>query len=281
MAGIGQEPADDVFQVERQGSATRNAGISCGLSEECKLALGSAVWACQRANHHDSKFSRACLVALLFSTCELIIPARAADPDVKTSKGGALYATCVRCHDEHGEGSEVTSAPRLAGREGWFIKKQIQQFRERQRGKDDSNETGFLPPEARTQLMHPLADKLSRADTKALIAHLATLHPESVPPARLGDSARGRVLYAACIECYGKTAEGNRRRGAPRLTGQHDWYLFNQLFDFRMGWRGVDSKNPHVTFMRRRMDLNDESLRDLAAYIVSLNPKAPPPPVQH
>ncbi len=224
---------------------------------------------------------RSYLVALLLSACGLVSPARAVDSNSKTSPGTALYAACARCHGDQGEGSEATSAPRLAGREGWFIKKQIRQFRQRERGKNDSNETGFLPPEARTQLMHPVADDLSRADTKALIAHLASLQPGPVPPARLGDAARGRALYAACIECHGKTAEGNRRKGAPRLTGQHDWYLFNQLIDFRMGWRGTDSKDPHVKHMRRRMDLDDASLHDLAAYIVSLNPEAPAPPARH
>lgn len=221
-----------------------------------------------------------CLLALLLSAGVLAAPARGAEPTTKTRRGAALYATCVQCHGEKAEGIEATKAPRLAGREDWFIKKQLEEFRRRERGKDDSKETGFLPPEARTQFMHPVADKLTRADTKALVAHIATLRPEPIAPARVGDITRGRAFYAACIECHGKTAEGNRRQGAPRLTGQHDWYLFNQLRDFRMGWRGMESKDPHLKLMRSRLDLDDDALRDLAAYIVSLHLPAPAPPAR-
>ncbi len=225
-------------------------------------------------------FSPCHLVALLLSACWLVVPARGIEPTTRVRRGAELYAACARCHGDQGEGIEATRAPRLAGREDWFIKKQIKQFRQGERGKDDSKETGYLPPEARTQLMHPVADKLSRSDTRALIKFLTTLRPAPLAPAPLGDVARGRTLYSACIECHGKTAEGNRRKGAPRLTGQHDWYLFNQLLDFRMGWRGTDLKDPHVKHMRRRMDLDDASLHDLAAYIVSLNLQAPAPPAQ-
>jgi cytochrome c oxidase subunit II len=211
------------------------------------------------------------LMALVFLGGIVAGPIHAADTTNKPSRGATLYATCAECHGQKGEGIEATKAPRLAGREDWFIKKQVEDFRRRDRGKDDSKETGFLPPEERTQFMHPVADKLTGGDIKAIIAHLATLRPNPITPARFGDVTRGGALYAACIECHGKLAEGSSRKGAPRLTGQHDWYLFTQLRDFRMGWRGSDSKEPHVKLMRSRLDLDDDALHDLAAYIVSLN----------
>lgn len=214
---------------------------------------------------------------LLMPAVLLIDPARAAEPAGKSNPGAVLFAACAQCHGEKGEGVEATRAPRLAGREEWFLKKQIERFQRRERGRDDSAQTGFLPPDERTKLMHPVADKMTRADVQALTAHIATLRPEPVPRARLGDAAKGRGLFVACRDCHGDKAEGIRRKGAPRLTAQHDWYLFNQLYDFRMGWRGMDSKDPHVKFMRRRLDLNDDALRDLAAYIVSLNPPPAPP----
>ncbi len=140
------------------------------------------------------------------------VPAHAADSNAKLSRGATLYASCAQCHGEQGEGIEAKSAPRLAGREDWFIRRQLAEFRQRERGKDDSKETGFLPPEERTKFMHPVSDKLTRSDTSALIAHLATLRPEPIPSARTGDVKRGEGLYAGCIECHGKAAEGSRRR---------------------------------------------------------------------
>jgi len=93
-----------------------------------------------------------------------------------------------------------------------------------------------------------------------------------------GRPSRGAKIYAACIECHGESAEGSRRKGAPRLTGQHDWHLFNQQRDFRLDWRGADSKNPHVKLMRNRPDPDDDTLHDLTACLMSLNPPTPAPP---
>jgi cytochrome c oxidase subunit 2 len=210
-------------------------------------------------------------VLLALMACGVPGVGGAGEASQRVSRGAALYADCARCHGEQGEGLEATQAPRLAGREDWHLKKQLEEFRRRERGRDDSKETGFLPPESRTQLMHPVADKLSRSDTRALLAHLAKLQPGPVPAARQGEASRGRAHYAACVECHGAKAGGSWRRAAPRLTGQHDWYLFQQLRDFRMGWRGTASKDPHVKLMRGQLDLDDAALHDLVAYIVSLN----------
>jgi len=217
---------------------------------------------------------RACLLALLLPASGLTLSTQAADPKPKANPGATLYQSCAQCHGEKGEGIEATLAPRLAGREGWFIKRQLEEFRRRQRGKDESVEKGYLPPPERTQVMHPVTDSLKGSEVQALIAYIATLRPEPVGPVRVGDPKRGRELYAACVSCHGAKAQGSRWHGAPRLTEQADWYLFNQLRDFRMGWRGMASDNPHVKLMRRELDRDDKSMRDLTAYIVSLN--APP-----
>lgn len=201
-------------------------------------------------------------------------PESASTPAPTPRDGSALYVRfgCAQCHGAQGEGLELAKAPRIAGREDWFLRRQIEDFQRRERGRDDSKETGFLPPEARTQFMHPVADKLGRREIEVLSGYLAGLQPAPLPPSRLGDASRGRALYAACAECHGFSAEGNVRVGAPRLSGQHDWYLFAQLRDFRMGWRGAESTNVHVKLMRSRMDLEDGALRDLAAYLATQAP---------
>lgn len=218
---------------------------------------------------------RVCVLALLLPASGGLFPATAAE--AKRNRNAALYQSCVPCHGEKGEGSESAQAPRLAGREGWFLQQQLEAFRRRQRGRDESHRDGFLPPPERTQVMHPVVDSLTPADTRALVGYITSLRAEPVPPARLGDPVRGRELYASCSDCHGKKAAGKRRRGAPRLTEQPDWYLFNQLRDFRMGWRGLEPDNPHVKLMRSQLKPEDQGLRDLVAYIVSLNP---PPRVQ-
>ncbi len=218
------------------------------------------------------------LLALVLPVLGLTLTAHADRTNSPPNRGEALYVSCAQCHGAKAEGLESTQAPRLAGRESWFIQRQLEEFRRRQRGKDESYEKGFLPPPERTLLMHPVVDSLTRSDTRSLIAYLSALRPEPVPPARRGDANHGRQLYQACVACHGKTAAGNRRLGAPRLTEQPEWYLYNQLHDFRMGWRGMQASNPHVKVMRQQLDLDDKSLHDLTAFIVSLNrPKTAKP----
>ncbi len=218
---------------------------------------------------------RAGLLAVFVSVA--LMPVTTSAADAKTGSGAALYASCVPCHGEKGEGNEATLAPRLAGREPWYLSRQLDEFRLRQRGLDESQSKGFLPPPDRTQHMHPVVDLTKPADTRKLVAHILTLQPAPVPSvAPPGNPAKGRLLYADCVACHGKHAEGSSRRGAPRLTAQLDWYLFNQLRDFRMGWRGMQANNPHEKAMRRQLDKSDDALRDLTAYIVSLNPPSMP-----
>ena len=59
-----------------------------------------------------------------------------------------------------------------------------------------------------------------------------------------GDPAKGKVSFAVCEACHGKTAEGNQALGAPRIAGQPGWYLARQLGNFKQGLRGVTPRTP-------------------------------------
>lgn len=183
----------------------------------------------------------------------------------------ATLARCAACHGEQAQGLESTKAPALAGREAWVLRRQLLDFQKRERGKVDAKELGYLPPPDRTQWMHPVAENLTRTDIQELSKYLSKLPAPEIRPSGKGDPRKGRVLYEGCARCHGKSGQGSRMRAAPRLTAQHEWYLFNQMRDFRMGWRGADSKNPHVQWMRDRMDIEDAGLQDLVSYIATLN----------
>ncbi len=187
--------------------------------------------------------------------------------------GSSLYQTCAVCHGSNAEGNETLGSPALASLEGWYLRRQLEQFRVRARGLDESKVKGFLPPETRTQAMHPVVDTLRPSEARVLIRYLQQLPTPIVQRPREGDPKRGESLYRGCTACHGVNAEGRRTRGAPRLTGQQPWYLYNQLRDFRMGWRGTDRKDPHVSWMREQLGLEDAALKDLVAYLVQLNSK--------
>jgi len=87
-----------------------------------------------------------------------------------------------------------------------------------------------------------------------------------------GDPSRGKTKYVICASCPGADAEGNRETGAPRLQGQHDWYLVRQLNNFRRGIRGAHDEDEYGhQMMRMSATLEDkQAVEDVVSYIGTL-----------
>jgi cytochrome c553 len=78
------------------------------------------------------------------------------------------------------------------------------------------------------------------------------------------DAAKGAKLFKKCVACHGKKAEGKKSQKAPRLAGQHSWYIVTQLIAFKTKKR----KNPPMLpFVRK---LTPEQMADLGAYLESI-----------
>lgn len=84
--------------------------------------------------------------------------------------------------------------------------------------------------------------------------------------------ARGKSLYQICAACHGEKAMGNPANQAPRLNGQHPWYLASQLKNFRAGIRGMDDQDTNGRVMQpMSMTLpDDQAVADVVAYISTL-----------
>ena len=78
------------------------------------------------------------------------------------------------------------------------------------------------------------------------------------------DAAKGKALYAVCIQCHGEKGEGNPSQKAPKLSGQHDWYVIKQVTEIKSGVRKNPEMLPHVA------KLTEQDIKDLAAYIITL-----------
>lgn len=89
---------------------------------------------------------------------------------------------------------------------------------------------------------------------------LATLSPLSFAQ----DAAKGKTLYATCIQCHGENGEGNVEQKAPKLSGQHDWYVIKQVTDIKSGVRSNPTMLPFIK------GLSEQDIKDLAAYILTL-----------
>ena len=93
-----------------------------------------------------------------------------------------------------------------------------------------------------------------------------------------GDAEAGRTLYAACGACHGARGEGNAALHAPRLAGQGDWYLKQQLKYFKSGARGAHKDDAFGKTMDPMASLlaDDTAIDNVVAYIAKL-PDDPSP----
>lgn len=58
-------------------------------------------------------------------------------------KGFSYYVTCGTCHGKKGEGNSGLSAPRLAGQNDWYLKRQLLNFKHKVRGVKKSDLFGY------------------------------------------------------------------------------------------------------------------------------------------
>ena len=98
---------------------------------------------------------------------------------------------------------------------------------------------------------------------------------EAVVP---GDAIAGTPLYAVCSACHGPQGEGNAALHAPKLAGQQDWYLRQQLRYYKQGVRGTHEDDVFgKTMAPMAATLTDDTaIRNVVAYIQTL-PDNPAP----
>lgn len=84
----------------------------------------------------------------------------------------------------------------------------------------------------------------------------------------LSFSVHGTQLYRRCIACHGARAEGREAMKAPRLAGQHAWYLEQQLKLFRSEERKGGNAKRMYPYAKQ---LTDEDIKELSKYLEGLS----------
>ncbi len=194
----------------------------------------------------------------LIATAAFISTAIAADD------GDLSY--CTVCHGAHGNGNPAIRAPKISAMEPWYIRRQLEAFRDGLRGTH--------PDDAAGQEMQPIGIRLrDEAAISAAIAYVAGFKPKAPPMTVAGDAARGRSLYETCASCHGSNGEGNQTLGAPALAGRTDWYLVTQLRNFKAGLRGSDHRDTKGAQMRALAATlpDSQAIDDVVAYINTLS----------
>lgn len=181
------------------------------------------------------------------------------------AEGDKLFAQCVACHGNRGEGNATLNAPAIAGQDVVYIERQLRNFRNRRRGADQSDALG-------TQMQAAAMALVDDAAVAKVANHVANL-PKTVnaSPAR-GNLHNGNNLYQGkCGACHGGTAEGNPALKAPRLAGLDAPYIKRQFSHFRDGVRGTDAQDTpgkQMAMMAKTLP-TDRDLDDIIAFIHS------------
>lgn len=173
---------------------------------------------------------------------------------------------CTTCHGADGRGNVGVQAPRLAGMEPWYLRRQLEKFRDGRRGTH--------PQDVEGRAMRPMATRLSDDSIDTLVNWVGSWPQAAVAKTVAGDVDAGRHWYAGCSACHGADASGNQALGAPALVGQNDWYLLTQLRNFRLGYRGrhpADSEGAAMAAAAQALP-DEQALVDVIAYLNTLVP---------
>lgn len=207
------------------------------------------------------------LLVCMLAAATLPSGGASADMAGNAGAGAELYNECRACHGHDGEGSKSNGAPKIAGQSRSYMVRQLRNFRDGTRGSN--------PRDMRGRQMRAVALRLP--DDQALLdvaEYVTTLEPRPVRPTIQGDAEHGAQVFAACSGCHGVGGAGNEALGTPRLVGQLDWYILDQLEKFRSGLRGGGDEDWFGRQMVAASAMlgDDADLRDLVAYISTLVP---------
>ena len=185
-------------------------------------------------------------------------------PAADVAAGHAAFAVCTACHGTGADGIQSLNAPKLAGQPGWYLARQLRNFKHGIRGGAPGDEIAAQ--------MKAIATPIDARTIDNIVAYIETL-PDTRPHATVkGDAARGASRYTTCAYCHGAAGQGSWSTNAPRLAGMSDWYMARQLQQFRQGHRGRDPQdfNGAQMAMMSGVVADGEATDDLLAYINTL-----------
>ncbi len=226
-------------------------------------------------------FLRQPLTLLIVGACGAALhaaePAAPVVPATKATDGKTIFQTvCAQCHGGNGEGKMELKSPSIAGMPSWYVTTQFTNFREGRRGHDAADPQSFM--------MAAIAKGLQPEQIKAVIAHVEKM-PVVVPAGKDREMAdtnptEGMELFhERCMECHRYNASGEMAFGSPPLIGRQGWYLEEQLKKFKSGRRGTIKNDVNGAKMVQMTTLfieDEQMLRNVVAYIMTLNPEPEP-----
>lgn len=183
-----------------------------------------------------------------------IMEHKAAEDQANTGPWPQLQDSCALCHGAQGRAANA-QYPSLAGLSAAYIESQLQAFAQGQRNNPQ---------------MSPLAANLSDKQIRNLAAYYADQTPgrnETVAyDAATKQQGQAIVAAKACAACHGAKLMGGP--SGPRLAGQGEIYLVDQLMAYKKGKR----QDPIQAMNAIASTLSAEDIRAVARYIAGMQP---------
>jgi cytochrome c553 len=176
---------------------------------------------------------------------------------------------CAACHGVRGEGNATLRTPSIGGLPEWYVRQELEKFRNGQRGGDARDADG--------QRMQAIARLIPAEVIGDLAATVAAMGRHPTIDTFGGDARRGLTVYHEyCAACHRYNGSGELAFRSAPLTGLQDWYLLAQLAKFRAGIRGSHPQDEDGAKMRLVTSSLDENHdRDVVAYITVLAARNP------
>jgi len=157
------------------------------------------------------------------------------------------------------------NAPKLAGQAGWYLTRQLQDFKLGIRGASEKDQYG----KQMVAFAAMLADDTAVKNVVAYISSLPDAHPQGTVS---GNPSKGKEHYETCAYCHGSGGQGVWSTNAPRLSNMSDWYMKRQLENFRQGVRGShpqDFNGAQMAAMAKSLT-DEQAINDVVKHIDSL-----------
>ncbi len=174
--------------------------------------------------------------------------------------GAITVSACVPCHGGGTAAAPGAPAfPKLDGQHAAYLDKQLREYKTGKR---------------KSAVMAPLLGALKKQQIPGMAAHFASQAPARGAVENPELAARGKVLYEegnratgvpGCVGCHLPNGAGYQRY--PRLSGQPQTYIVQQLADFKSGARSNDRARVMRAVAGR---LTDEEIRAVAEYLAGL-----------
>ncbi len=174
--------------------------------------------------------------------------------------GKKLYTQkmCHTCHGAEGRKGLMPTYPTIDGQKYDYLLRQMLDIKSGERSNGMS------------AAMKAITANVSEAEIRAIADYLSRLTPKKEDKKPAAAVSVGKKLYQEkiCHSCHGLKAQNPIAGNYPRLAGQNEQYLANQMIDMKDKKRLNGMSNAMTPFLGM---CSKEDLKKISKYIASLN----------